>query len=94
MSNLGLINRMQHVLDEYEAGLLSSEQVEWALEFHMRGIEGVGLSVIDYSRDLAYRLVASHRSDGMEDFIDTKSVSEVLFELRLFLRTLPDGADS
>jgi hypothetical protein len=51
MSNPGLIARRQHALDEYEAGRLSPGQVERALEFHLRGVEGVGLSAVNRSRD-------------------------------------------
>ena len=83
---------MLRVLDEYEAGNLSSEQVERALDFHMHGLECVGLSAIDRSRDLAHRLVASHLSDGVEEYIDTEVTSEVVSEMRLFLRSLPGGA--
>lgn len=94
MSNPGLISRMLHALDEYEAGRLSSVQVERMLLFHMEGVEGVRLSVLHEASDLAYRLVTAHMEAGMEEFIDTEEVAEVLSEMRRFLRSLPGGAEA
>lgn len=94
MSNSGLISRIRDTLDEYEAGRLSPEQVERAFEYHMDGVEGVGLPVIHQARDLTHRLVMAHMSDGLEEFIDAGEVSQVLADMRRFLDSLPGGTNA
>jgi hypothetical protein len=89
MSNSGLIARMQHVLDEYEAGRLTSEAVEKSIEFHMQGLEQIGRSAVGTARDLSHRLVVSHMSDGEQEFIDAEKISTVIAEFRQFLKSLP-----
>jgi hypothetical protein len=84
---------MRLVLDEYEAGRLSPEQVESAIESHIQGVEGIGLPAIHEARDLTYRLVIAHVSVAMEEFIDAEEVSQVLSDMRRFLCSLPGGAD-
>lgn len=94
MANASLIGRMLHVVDEYEAGLLSSQQVERAIEFHMAGLERIGLREVHDSRTLCHRLVVAHCSIGEEEFIDAEQVGVVVADLRRFLRSLPDGQDA
>jgi hypothetical protein len=94
MANASLIGRMLHAVDEYEAGRLSSEQVERFIEFHMEGLERIGSRQIHESRSLCYRLVVAHCSVGEEEFIDAEQVSVVVADLRRFLRSLPDGQDA
>ncbi len=93
MSNSGLISRLARVLDEYEAGRLSSEQVRKEFEFHMDGLEKVGLAVIHASRDLTHRLVGAHCWDGAQEFIDRDRVRTVIGELRRFVNGLPRDAE-
>ena len=94
MANASLISRMLHTVDEYEAGRMSSEQVERFIEPHMQGLERIGLREVHESRNLCYRLVVAHCSVGEEEFIDVEQVSVVVADLRLFLRSLPDGQDA
>lgn len=94
MANASLIGRMLHAVDEYEAGLLSSEQVERFIESHMEGLERIGLRQVHESRTVCYRLLVAHCSVGEEEFIDAEQVSVVVAELRRFLRSLPDGQDA
>lgn len=94
MANASLIGRMLHAVDEYEAGRLSSEQVERFIEFHMGGLERIGLREVRESRDLCHRLVVAHCSVGEEEFIDAEQVSAVVAEMRQFMRSLPDGQDA
>jgi hypothetical protein len=94
MANASLIGRMLHVVDEYEAGRLSSEQVERLIESHREGLERIGLREVHAARTLCYRLVVAHCSVGEEEFIDAEQVSVVVAELRRFLRSLPDGQDA
>jgi len=89
MSNAALIGRMQHVLDEYEAGRLQPIVVEDAIESHMQGLEKIDSNTIHASRQLTYRLVVSHMSDGEQEFIDREKVASVLSDLRQFLSSLP-----
>ncbi len=89
MANAGLIGRMEHLLDEYEAGRLTPEEVETAIESHMQGLEKIDSAVIHASRQLTYRLTVSHMSDGETDFIDSEKVSAVMSDFRQFLRSLP-----
>ncbi len=94
MAIASLISRMLHAVDEYEAGRLSSEQVERFIESHMEGLERIGLREVHESRRLCHRLVVAHCSVGEEEFIDTEQVSVVVAELRRFLRSLPGGQDA
>lgn len=92
MPNAGLIARMLHALDEFDANRLSSEQVELAVDFHMQGLEQIGLREIHEARCLTRDLVRAHCSVGMEEFIDVEQVPLVVKELRRFLKSLPDGS--
>ena len=94
MANATLIARMLRAVDEYTAGRLSSEQVERAIEFHMAGLERIGLREVHESRTLCHRLVVAHSSVGEEEFIEAEQVGAVVAELRQFLRSLPDGQDA
>src|SRR5437899_1068201 len=94
MANASLISRMLHAVDEYEAGRLSSEQVERLIESHLEGLERIGLREVHESRTLCHRLVVAHCSVGEEEFIDAEEVSVVVADLRRFLRSLPDGPDA
>jgi hypothetical protein len=93
MANVSLVSRMLHAVDEYEAGRLSSEQVERLIESHMEGLERIGLQEVHKSRSLTHRLVSAHCFDGVEEFMDVEQVKVVVAELRRFLRSLPDGED-
>ena len=94
MANVSLIGRMLHAIDEYEAGRLSTEQVERFIEFHMGGLERIGLREVRESRNLCHRLVAAHCLVGEEEFIGAEQVSGVVSEMRRFLRSLPDGQNA
>jgi hypothetical protein len=94
MANASLIRRMLGAVDEYEAGRLSSEQLERLIESHMEGLERIGLRQVHESRDLTHRLVIAHCSDGVEEFLDLERASVVLADLRRFLRSLPDGEEA
>ena len=95
MSNTSLVSRMRHILDDYEAGRLSSEQVERAFEYHMEGIEGIGLHAVhQHLCDLTHRLVTAHMSDDLDEFIDAEEVYQVLSDMRQFLDSLPGGANT
>jgi hypothetical protein len=94
MSNTGLISRMRRLLDEYEAGRLSPEQVERAIDYHINGVEGIGLPVIHEARNLTHRLVTAHMSVGTEEFIEAEEVSQAPSDMRRFLRSLPGGVDA
>ncbi|MFL5327844.1 MAG: hypothetical protein ACJ8C4_02930 [Gemmataceae bacterium] len=85
---------MLHAIDEYEAGRLSSEQVERFIDFHIQGLERIGLQEIHESRRLCYRLVRAHYDVGEDEFIKVQQVPVVVAELRRFLRSLPNGPDS
>jgi hypothetical protein len=89
MSNAALIGRMQHLLDEYEAGRLTPTALETAIQSHMQGLEKIDLETIRASRHPTYRLTVSHMSVGEEEFIDTEKESSVLSDFRQFLRSLP-----
>jgi hypothetical protein len=89
MANSDLIASMLRVVDDYEAGRISPEEVERALEFHMQALERIGLPSIHEVRTFAHRLVAAHLSDGQMEFKDDERVQSVLDELRGFLRSLP-----
>lgn len=93
MASADLIDRMHWILDEFEAGRLSSAQVESAIEFQMQGLEGIDLSTIHASRDLTYRLVTARFSDGMEEFGTDEEAAAVVACIRDFLRTLPGAND-
>jgi hypothetical protein len=94
MANVSLIGRMLHAIDEYEAGRLSTEQVEQFIEFHIGGLERIGLREVRESRNLCHRLVDAHCSVGEEKFIGDEQVSGVVSEMRRFLRSLPDGQNA
>ena len=94
MANASLIGRMLRAIDAYEAGRLSTQQVERFIEFHMGGLERIGLREVRESRSLCHRLVVAHGSVGEEEFIDAEQVSVVVSEMRRFLRSLPDGQDA
>ena len=89
MANPDIIARMQHILDDYEAGRILPEQVERSLEFHMQALEGIGLQSIHRVRTFSHRLVSAHLSDGEQEFRDDERVSTVVSELRRFLSSLP-----
>ncbi len=91
MSNASLIGRMMHAVDEYEEGRLSSEQVERFIEFHMEGLERIGLREVHESRSLTHRLVSAHCFNGVEEFMNVEQVPVVVADLRRFLLSLPDG---
>ena len=94
MANAPLIRTMLRAVGEYEAGRLSSEQLEQLVESHMEGLERIGLRQVHESHSLTHRLVRAHFSVGMEDFIDSEQVPVVVADLRRFLRSLPDGTDA
>lgn len=94
MANASLVDRMLHVVDDYEAGRLSSEEVDRAIAFHMAGLERIGLREVHESRTLCHRLLVAHCFVGDEEFIDATEVGVVVAEMRRFLRSLPDGQDS
>lgn len=80
---------MLRVVDDYEAGRISPEQVENSLESHMQALEGIGLSSIHQTRTFSHRLVSAHLSDGEMEFKDDERVEAVIAELRTFIRSLP-----
>src|SRR5262245_41152962 len=94
MANASLVGRMLHAVDEYDAGRLSSEQLERFIESHIEGLERIGVRELHESRSLCHRLVVAHCSVGEEEFIDAEQVSVVIAELRRFLRSLLDGQDA
>lgn len=94
MSNSSVIKRMFDSIQKYEAGKLTSENLEQSLETHMKALEGIGSHEISASRKLAYRIVAAHLSDGEQEFKDDEKVSKVLDDLRQFLRSLPGGIEA
>lgn len=93
MGNATIIRRMLAVIDEYEAGRLSPEQVEELVESYIGALERIGLQQVHQSRDLTNRLVIAELSDESDAFIDMKHVP-VVADLRRFLRSLPDGPEA
>jgi len=91
MSNASIVERMHVVLDQYEFGKLSTEAVEKSIRFHMEALECINLDWIRRAGDLTYRLVRSHYSAGMEEFIDVQAVKEVLSDFRRFFDEIPRG---
>lgn len=91
MSNIDLIARMSQVLDEYEAGRLSSLKVERAIQAYIGSMEGIDLRTIHQSGDLTFRLVSALPPEEAVGFIGTEDVHAVLYDLRRFLRSLPES---
>ncbi len=89
MSNFSVINRMLDSILKYESGDISPEDLEKSIETHMQALEGIGSREISESRHFTYRVVVAHLSDGEEELKDSEKVSEVLRELRAFLKSLP-----
>lgn len=89
MANSDIIASMLRVVDDYESGHLSPDEVEKSLEFHMQALEGIALRNIHMTRTFAHRLVAAHLSDGSMEFRDAERTATVLAELRDLLRSLP-----
>jgi len=94
MSNFSVIKRMLDSIEKYESGKLTATDLEQSLETHMRALEGIGSREISASRDLAYRIVKAHLVDDAQEFEGDEKVSEVVGELRQFLRSLPGGAET
>jgi len=89
MANSSLIGRMLHTIDAYEAGNLSSEQVEQFIEFHMGGLENISCERFTIQEIYAIDLLSHIAPIGEDQFIDAEHVSVVLAELRRFLLSLP-----
>ncbi len=91
MSNNNIVRDMLTVLDRYEARTLTATQTETALERYAQALEGIGLKEIHRIRELTYQLVKSDFAIGEEEFINEKSVASAIFDLRSFLRTIPNA---
>jgi hypothetical protein len=94
MANAGLIDRMLRLLDEYEAGRLSPAQVERGIEFHMGGLERIGLREVHEAHNVVHRLASADLSDGVEEFINVEEAEAAVTALRRSLRSLPDGPNA
>ena len=66
---------MFEVLNHYEAGKLSPDQVEESLQFHLDALEGIGSKEDRKLNDLTYRLVVADMSEGEEQFVDGETVT-------------------
>ncbi len=89
MSNVSIISRMATIVDDYEAGILSPEQLEMGVSFSMDALEHVDLATIHVARSLSQRLVGSHFWSGDEEFKNEDEVISVLRDLRELFRKLP-----
>ena len=75
----------------YEAGELTPVQVESLIESQSQALECISLNEIHVFRHLAFQLVKSDFSVGEQEFIDEKSVSAALQELREFISKLTNA---
>ena len=89
MSNFSIIERMQGLVDSYQAKSLTATQVEGALETSMEALERIQTRHIHEMRHLTYRLVTSDFSVGEEVFYSAESVDVVIKDLRAFISGLP-----
>jgi hypothetical protein len=80
---------MLQIVDDHEAGRITSSEVEHEIENHMQAMERIGLPEIHQSRNLTYRLVTSWFTDGDEEFGVEEDVAEVRVKMRDFFRSLP-----
>jgi hypothetical protein len=89
MSNASIIKRILSTLDSYESGGVLATDVETAVERSIHALEGLTSKQISKSRDLSYRLVCAHLTDGGIEYEGDEKVSQVLLEFRRFLGSLP-----
>ncbi len=89
MANRDIILRMHQLLDAYEAGEMSPEQVEKSVQFHMEALERLPYKRIKEADSLCHRLVTVHMLMGEEEFISPEEVRDVLKQFRAFLSALP-----
>ena len=90
MANSDIVRRMVRIIDDHEAGRISSSDVEREIENHMKALEKIGLSEIHESRDLTYRLVKSWVCHGNDEFGVEENTASVHEAMRQFFRALPD----
>ena len=90
MANSDIVRRMLRLIDDHEAGRLTSSDVEREVEQHMRALEKIDLREIHQSRDLTHRLVTAWFNDGDERFGADEDAVSVREEMRKFFRSLPD----
>ena len=91
MANSDIVRRMRQIIDDHEAGRITSSDVEREIEKHMQALEGIGLPEIHESRNLTYRLVTSWFNDGDEQYGNEEDVADVRAKMRDFFRALPDA---
>lgn len=91
MANSDVVRRMLQIIDDHEAGRVTSSDVEREIENHMQALEKIGLDEIRESRDLTHRLVYSWFTDGDVDFGDEEDAAAIRNEMRNFFRSLPDA---
>jgi hypothetical protein len=92
MANSDIVWRMLQIIDDHEAGRITSSEAEHEIENHMQAMERIGLPEIHQSRNLTYRLVTSWFRDGDEEYGVEEDAADVRAKMRDFLRSLP-GAD-
>ena len=93
MANSDIVRRMLRMIDDHEAGRITSSDVERVIEDHMQSLEKIGLTEIRESRELTARLVYSRFTDADVDFGDKKDAADIREEMRRFFRSLPDAED-
>lgn len=91
MSNASIIERMRGLLEDYQLRVLSPEEFERAIEFHMEALEYIDLHPVHEAQRLCSRLVHAHYADGDEEFGDPHDAGLVIDEFHSFLNVLPTG---
>jgi hypothetical protein len=91
MAHSDIVRRMLQIIDDHEAGRITSSDVERGIENHMQAMEGIGLPEIHESRNLTYRLVISWFNNGDEQYGNEEDAAGVRAKMRDFFRALPDA---